>query len=69
MKSMMMPSLEGEGDICASVLHAAAHSGSKEVFEGVLAAMERRLTPDEVMRLPSSATLVFGNTTAKFPTG
>lgn len=31
-----------------SVLHAAADSGSREVFESVLAALEKKLAPNEV---------------------
>lgn len=43
-KSMMMPSSRHD---VVSVLHAAAHSGSTEVFQEVLAAMEGTLK-DEV---------------------
>lgn len=52
---MLMPSSEGtseyEDGVIASVLHAAASSGSEEMFAAVLAAMEgAKLTPDEVPR-------------------
>lgn len=52
---MLIPSSESEhesGDWpVAGVLHAAANSGSEEMFEAVLAAMGKaKLTPDEVLR-------------------
>lgn len=50
---MLMPSSEGTSVdwSVASVLHAAANSGSGEMFDAVLAAMEGvKLTPDEVPR-------------------
>lgn len=42
---------EDEDGVVASVLHAAANSGSRETFEAVLAEMEAKLTPDEVLHL------------------
>lgn len=48
-KSMLVPWLNPKGGRRAvSVLHVAANSGSKDMFEAVLLALNSNLTPDEV---------------------
>lgn len=40
----------------AGILHAAANSGSKEVFEVVLTTLDARLTPDKVVLIRTENT-------------